>query len=627
MGYRDVVVLLLPLLCIGGSVFVPELIRVPVGQPFIYELRSTKRMVVQDASGEELPTWLTWNASGSVLEGVPQPSSIGETYVRVTEENGTDAVLEIRVSEEVTNPCGDEQKTLWMELAFNEHLKDLSIEQQMQIANNIAEYVEVNISLMRIYTNQYKEEIRRSEVVESGMEREPSPEDATLLWKVACSDLDDDATEILEKVLSLMDDDTGFQWKIVGWKLTRGSILSRKQRHEGALGGVLSQFPSAFATNEPELETEATPTTTTRITRSTKRADNPPVRLNSLPTFHCKRGAVCELIIPTKTFVDAEDGDTNSLTLSVYPIVAEKNWLVVDRSRQILRGIPLNQGDFEFRLEARDSANQMTSAAFRVSVEEAQPSNHLFIFDIQKSYEQLTKDPETMLAFVTKLANSLGDRLPKNILIRSVETKNNERSIISWSNSSLSHKICQKKAIETLKYMMLTRRRDRVRNEFLRAMDSRFHVRNIQLQLRDSCLEMTTVAPSITSSSISTSAQPAFSSFSSLLWISIALASVFLLLLIVLILVCCISKYKHQKTVQSEYVSKGLPVVFPEEIPQEDDSATVATPMLVREERPPLIITQHDNHLYKPPPPLSSTSSPRPRSATTNQRLPPPYVP
>lgn len=71
---------------------------------------------------------------------------------------------------------------------------------------------------MRIYTNQYKEEIRRSEVVESGMEHEPSPEDATLLWKVACSDLDDDATEILEKVLSLMDDDIGLPWKLVGWK-------------------------------------------------------------------------------------------------------------------------------------------------------------------------------------------------------------------------------------------------------------------------------------------------------------------------------------------------------------------------------------------------------------------------
>lgn len=80
-------------------------------------------------------------------------------------------------------------------------------------------------------------------------------------------------------------------------------------------------------------------------------------------------------------------------------------------------------------------------------------------------------------------------------------------------------------------------------------------------------------------------------------------------------------------SVQSEYISKGLPVVFPEEIPQEDETATVSTPMLVKEERPPLIISQHENPLYKPPPPLSTASSPRPRNAFTNQRQPPPYVP
>lgn len=80
-------------------------------------------------------------------------------------------------------------------------------------------------------------------------------------------------------------------------------------------------------------------------------------------------------------------------------------------------------------------------------------------------------------------------------------------------------------------------------------------------------------------------------------------------------------------SVQSVYVSKGLPVVFPEEIPQEDETAVVSTPMLVKEERPPLIISQHENPLYKPPPPLSVTSSPRPRNSAAHQRQPPPYVP
>lgn len=75
----------------------------------------------------------------------------------------------------------------------------------------------------------------------------------------------------------------------------------------------------------------------------------------------CKffRGAVCELIIPEKTFVDAEDGDTHSLSLSVFTLGGNKSWLSIDRNRLMLRGISMNTGDFEFRLEARDSANQV----------------------------------------------------------------------------------------------------------------------------------------------------------------------------------------------------------------------------------------------------------------------------
>lgn len=58
------------------------------------------------------------------------------------------------------------------------------------------------------------------------------------------------------------------------------------------------------------------------------------------------------------------------------------------------------------------------------------------------------------------------------------------QSRVMFSNSSLSYKYCQKKAIEAIKHIMLTRRRDRIRAEFVRAMDSRFHVRNVKLELR-----------------------------------------------------------------------------------------------------------------------------------------------
>lgn len=62
----------------------------------------------------------------------------------------------------------------------------------------------------------------------------------------------------------------------------------------------------------------------------------------------------------------------------------------------------------------------MTSAPFRVTVVPEPPTNHLFILDVDHSSERLTKDPDILCAFAEKLANSLGDRFPKNLVIRLV---------------------------------------------------------------------------------------------------------------------------------------------------------------------------------------------------------------
>lgn len=157
---------------------------------------------------------------------------------------------------------------------------------------------------------------------------------------------------------------------------------------------------SDFATNEPYINFEpAAPKTTMRSSRSTNREDKPPVRLHSLQAFTCRRyifcnvfccisaehqiifiyffsmfyfrGMMCEYTIPRETFIDSEDGDTNSLTLSVHPIVADNNWLTLDkRNKQVLHGISLTTGEFEFWLEARDSANQASSMFFILLYEE-----------------------------------------------------------------------------------------------------------------------------------------------------------------------------------------------------------------------------------------------------------------
>ncbi|VIO87598.1 conserved hypothetical protein [Brugia malayi] len=624
--------MLILFICITSTAAqIPEIVELVVGQPFYYAFQIDSNVLdVQDASGEELPTWLIWKRNERILEGVPQPTDAGKTFLRIT--NGqTNDVMEISVKEEIVNPCGVERNILWMEIAFDTSLSSLSIADQLDLVNIVSKFFNINSSSLRIYSNKYKEEVGRSEVVESGMQNKPKNDSVTIMWKVSCEEIDEDAIDVLEKMLTFDESDAlaMSRQKLFGWELRKGTLLPRKQRNHIAGTNILSQL-SGFVTNEPYSEA-TTSKTTARLSRSTKKDDRPPVRLHSLQTFTCRRGMMCEYTIPRETFIDVEDGDTRSLTLSVYPIVADNNWLTLDRkNKQILHGISLNTGDFEFRLEARDSSNQMTSAPFRVTVVPELPTNHLFILDVDHSSERLAKDPDILCAFAEKLANSLGDRFPKNLVIKKIEAIDSVRrqSRVMFSNSSLSYKYCQKKAIEAIKHIMLTRRRDRIRAEFVRAMDSRFHVRNVKLELRGSCIEeMPTSRLPTNVSLFSTTVSPNYDTSSVQLWLPVALIAFLKFFLATLALICCLIKRKKAKAVQSEYISKGLPVVFPEEIPQADETATVSTPMLVKEERPPLIISQHENPLYKPPPPLSTASSPRPRNAFTNQRQPPPYVP
>uniref|UniRef100_A0A0R3RZC6 Peptidase S72 domain-containing protein n=1 Tax=Elaeophora elaphi TaxID=1147741 RepID=A0A0R3RZC6_9BILA len=524
-------ILLALFICMTSAVTViPEVVELVIGQPFRYTFQIDSNVLdVQDASGEELPTW--------TLEGIPQSTDAGKTFLRITNDHIND-VMEISVKEEIINPCGAERNTLWMEIAFDTSLSSLSVADQLHLVNVVAKFFNVNSSLLRVYSNKYKEEIRRSEVVESGMQHKPDNDSMTIIWKVSCEEIDEDAIDVLEKMLTFDESDalTISRRKLFGWELRKGTLLPRKQRNHIAGTDIVSQF-SGFATNEPYVNFEATISkTTTRSSRSMKKDDRPPVRLHSLQAITCRRhatGMMCEYTIPKDTFIDAEDGDTRSLALSVYPIVADNNWLTLDRKNK-----------------------QMTSAPFRVTVIPEPPTNHLFILDVDHSSERLVKDPDILCAFAEKLANSLGDRFPKNLIIRlvfrtlKIEPIDSVRrqSRVVFSNASLSYKYCQKKAIDAIKHIMLTRRRDRIRAEFVRAMDSRFHVRNVKLELQGSCIEESPTSRLLANNSLSTTtAAPDHDVSSVQLWLPVALIAFFKFFLATLALVCCLIKRKKAK--------------------------------------------------------------------------------
>ncbi|KAK0398980.1 hypothetical protein QR680_002844 [Steinernema hermaphroditum] len=586
------------------KVKLPEHKHVHVGQIFLVHLGASN-LSVSVSEGNSLPKWMKYEEE--TLYGIPQVGDIDNYLVTVT-GNGFTNTINITVKDEFVNPCG-EAPTVWMEYYANDNLDDLSLTEQRAEMSQLADTYEVPIQEIRIYPYNYKISVIQAEEISTELHKEPEDTDKTavLIWRISCSELDEEAMTTISAAID----------NAASFAVRQGHVTTRQERKQWK--------------HEGNAAVEAV---TDQPMRTTRKADNPPVRMNPLPSFKCKRGIICVLNIAPKTFLDFEDGDETKLRLSVHSTIASQNFLSMVDGEPKMHGVPMEKGVFGFRLEARDSANQVTSGAFQVTVEDGPPTNHRFTMLLEPSLKQLTDDPNTLVKFVNRLSTVLYDRThPEHVQIHSV-TAEGDKSELTWSNSSISHKFCHRQAINAIKKEMTMGSKNKAKVEFIRSMGVQFHVRSVDLELFGNCdrpaastTPFTDVGDASTSvvSVKDAEAQPAGD--------NMLLPIVLFLLLVVVVLIGVVICYftfrrKAEKKKQSaDYVSKGMPVVFPEEVPHEEENATVASPMLVKEERPPLVVSHHDNPLYKPPPPLAAGASPRPKTAASNQRLPPPYVP
>ncbi|TMS39974.1 hypothetical protein L596_006420 [Steinernema carpocapsae] len=584
-----------------AKVKLPEARHVHVGQLFLIHLGASD-LKVQLQNGDHLPKFMQYD--DQTLFGIPQFADIGNYMVTVT-GNGFSSTINITAKNEFTNPCGD-APTIWIEYYPSADFKQLSLTEQRAQMEQQAEDYDVPVQEVRIYSMGYKGSVMKSvETLSDNIEKEPTEDSAVLLWRLSCSEVDEEGTNTISTAI---DNDAQFA-------IHQGRVTTRDERKRA----------------DDNVETVTEPSTPMRTTR---KADTGPVRMNSLPTFKCKRGIICVLNIPPKTFLDAEDGDETRLRLTVHATIANHNFLAMVKEKPQMRGVPMEKGDFGFRLEARDSAGQVASAPFRVTVEDAPSSNHRFVMLLEPSLDKLTKNPSTLVDFADRLCSSLYDRgHPEHIQIHSLEAKGG-RSVLTWSNSSVSDKFCARNTINNIKKEMTVGSKNKAKVEFVRSMGMQFHVNSVALELYGNCdRQSVPTTPFTEVGDMNTSvvtvneaeAQPAGDSMLLLIVLFVLLAVV----LLIGALICWITfrRKAEQKKQSADYVSKGMPVVFPEEVPHEEENATVASPMLVKEERPPLVVSHHDNPLYKPPPPLAAGASPRPKTAASNQRLPPPYVP
>uniref|UniRef100_A0A7E4UYE1 DAG1 domain-containing protein n=1 Tax=Panagrellus redivivus TaxID=6233 RepID=A0A7E4UYE1_PANRE len=568
---------------------------------------------------ETLPKWLNYN--GSYIHGVPQIENVPDDKVeRIV--NGTTDMMFVQFDLTENKTCGYEQ-AIFMEIMFEDIYKEYTPTELSEIFQDFALTMDVPIEKLRAFPASYLRVWREeTNVIFSNVEEldDDSDERLVLVWVLGCDRFDEN--DEYPKTAQVVNDNK-YEFRVVEgiqndvtWNSADLLKLYVTQEHVNAV----TEYPF----------------------RTTRRINNPPKKMKSLPSYTCIRGKKCILNIPDDTFVD--ELPANQILYSVHPIEHEENFLYAQFPT--MQGVALKPGSYKFRLEARDVENQAASAPFLVTVtdEAVRDFGYELVFD--KDFKSF--DGIQTCTLIDRLGAVL--RLDANkIRITELKQGKGQRQSIVKFNYVDFHKNgeCDVDEIKRVNRLMTTK--TMVLPKFISQVGQQFFVRSVKLHLDGKCeygapLSETSDKPihkAGVKSMPETTNVKAREDDSMLLnfILPVALIALFLVLAIFAVIYCCLFRKPTKKERKAlTYVTKGQPVVFPNEVSHEDDIASVSVPMLAKDERPPLkpleITTIHENPLYRAPTrtsvsttnsQLNTSSTPR-STVAPNQRLPPSYT-
>uniref|UniRef100_A0A5S6QX18 Dystroglycan 1 n=1 Tax=Trichuris muris TaxID=70415 RepID=A0A5S6QX18_TRIMR len=445
-------------------------------------------------------------------------------------------------------------------------------------------------------------------------------------------------------------------------------------------------------------ESEDQPLTRTRlldITTARPKANSRPEVRKSLGTVVCYKGVVCEVRIPDDTFYDVEDGSTVTLRLSLNRLddQSRPEWMYLDTLDRTLFGLSLETGQWQYSLTANDSGGSAISDAFAIRVLEAtgghdepheqRAPNHRVRLALAEDLKYLRQRPSNFVKLVRRLAQYFGESELGAVLVHSIEPGS---TVIQWSNGTLLKEKCPR--LELGRLIGRMRRKDgQPRREFVSFMRPEFTPISVSISYEGACEPssppegQSTVAPAFDKKpSVTSEPDDGGSSLMSTLLPAI----IILLLLIIAGVISCVyyrrsrRAGKHPEDAERKYLSKGTPIIFPDEV-DADNECNATSPMLLKEEKPPLQVTElssfqpnnlvgsstpkvdgddqqkqqssddgasdgtsnvrtpvmertTENPLYRPPPPPFDSNrlaerSPKPKHGHPAFREPPPYVP
>ncbi|CAD5219120.1 unnamed protein product [Bursaphelenchus okinawaensis] len=569
-----------------------EVIDVAVGQLFSVRLDGDDSI-----SSDSIPGWMSFDASQSTLFGVPRWNN----FENVTLPTKRGRQIEINIHIEF-DQCAQSEAFIMLESYEDKPYDSYKIEDLRELIKDFAETFDLENRDVRAYRADEVTRYREFQETLITLNKDLVRRDNVLvLWSnILCGNIEqagEERTDLLSKASELDSN------RIRNLQLTQARVKKEE---------LLA------------LQT-ATPAPIARTTRMIK--DNPPNRYNNIDKFECQKGRLCQKWLPSNTFIDSEDGQLQNLRSKVFNDDKSINFLTVvhEKEKVALEGVPLSTGIFSFRLEVRDSADQMAAAAFSVEVKDEPEPNHLFEMVLDTKFKRFQDEPKLLVKFGEKLVERIGGNR-KEIAVNSVE-EDKQNTVIRWSNSSLSRVTCEEKLINATKTKMTGKGKERGIRDFAKHMGADFAIRDVSIKLQGTCGPQT-VSPKIVRVHASTISTPLDEEggISNIVLLVLIVVAIVLLLAILFVVFCCIKRKQAPKKSQ-EYTTKGTPIVFPDDVRQDDETngstAAVTTPMLVSHEHPPLNpnTTLHENPIYKPP-----SEAGTPTRSAVGQRLPPPYM-
>lgn len=399
-----------------------------------------------------------------------------------------------------------------------------------------------------------------------------------------------------------------------------------------------------------------------KVSTEEPKVNFPPVPRNQVDHVNATVGQLLIFKVPEDTFFDAEDGSSRNMKMSLLTIdripIPPHEWLQFDSKNQEFYGVPMRTdiGRKEYQLVVTDKDGASSTDGLVVVVHPAPPMAHTveFSMTLDIPYDSFAHSALQKRNFIEKLRDLYDDKDTSAISLHSIS---NGSTVITWHNRTLPTSYCAHEEVNRLRSVLVKSDNDRrsVTDEVLEVMGLKFPVKQITVIPMGICLGELTGVHSPDSHVPPVDDSTSVGAFRDDYLLTFVLPAIIIaaMLIVAGIIACVLHRRRRsgkmsvseQDDERQSFRSKGIPVIFQDELEEKPDPGN-KSPVILKEEKPPLpppeyqkaedgadvpmLPKENSEEPYQPPPPFATNrdtnrqNRPKP---TPTYRKPPPYVP